>query len=611
MTWDNSGHQVGTAGLILERPDVPVDTARTQERATPRVAPGNRAVSWLILAVPVAMVLAGAWRYHWVQEDAFIDIRVIDNLLAGHGPVYNVGERVKVYSDPLWLYLVAVVHAALPFVSVEWDEVVLGLVATGSGVALAGRATQRLGGSLGEGLVLPLGLVVFAAVGAVWEFATSGLEMGLVFLWIGASLWLTVRTRERRSSGLGCASVIGLGTLIRPELALMSIVFLVTLGVVEVARIHEERDGTRRRGRTVGRLLGLVGTAVALPLAYEVFRMGYFAMVVPNTALAKSASGTSWAEGASYLWNFLAPYTLWLPLALAVVLMLPLMAGWWRGGHRVEVAIALCPLVAGLVDVLYVVKVGGDYMHARLLLPGFCAFCAGVFLPVRRLRYRHVVLPVVVIVAWAVVCAGWLRVPPGTSTHGVGDERDAWVGLAGKPHPMVPGDLDRIFTWRWARHFNQLAAEPSAGQRMQLGVAVVPAGSPLPFRLAVGISVSGIFGVVAGPKVYVFDTNSLSNPIGSHTETLNGRQGKTISVAWMAARFGRAGELPDSPAAAPGSVTAARRALGCDPLHAYLLAITAPVGVGRFWSNVVHSLGYTTMSFGADPDDAARQLCRP
>src|ERR1019366_9356827 len=57
-------------------------------------------ISWLALLVPVAILLVGAWSYRWVQDDAFINFRIITNLLAGNGPVFNVGERVEVYSDP-------------------------------------------------------------------------------------------------------------------------------------------------------------------------------------------------------------------------------------------------------------------------------------------------------------------------------------------------------------------------------------------------------------------------------------------------------------------------------------------------------------------------------
>ena len=65
-----------------------------------------------------------------------------------------------------------------------------------------------------------------------------------------------------------------------------------------------------------------IAAGLALPVAFEVFRMGYYALVVPNTGLAKAGGSAWWSQGFTYLWNFVAPYTLWLPLALAVPFVL-------------------------------------------------------------------------------------------------------------------------------------------------------------------------------------------------------------------------------------------------------------------------------------------------
>ena len=98
------------------------------------------------MLVPLAIVLVGAWTYRWVDEDAFINFRIIHNLLAGHGPVFNVGERVEVDSDPLWMFTLALVHAVTPWASLEWTSVVLGLICTAGGF-VAGRASAMTGGA--------------------------------------------------------------------------------------------------------------------------------------------------------------------------------------------------------------------------------------------------------------------------------------------------------------------------------------------------------------------------------------------------------------------------------------------------------------------------------
>ena len=56
-----------------------------------------------VFASLAAMALARAW----ITDDAFITFRVVEQLLAGHGPVYNVGERVQVFTHPLWFLVLA------------------------------------------------------------------------------------------------------------------------------------------------------------------------------------------------------------------------------------------------------------------------------------------------------------------------------------------------------------------------------------------------------------------------------------------------------------------------------------------------------------------------
>jgi arabinofuranosyltransferase len=573
-------------------------------------------LSWSVVLVPLIIVLAGAWSYRWVQEDAFINFRIIDNLLAGHGPVFNVGERVEGYSDPLWVFSVAGLHEVLSFMTLEWLTVWLGLAGTATGVILAGRATQRLVGRRDEGVTLPVGLLIFSVVAGVWEFATSGLEMGMAFCWVGLSFWLLVRTEERRRSATVCAFIMGLGTLIRPELALMSVVQLAALAVVVSAAGWNGPTGVVRRY-----LVPLV-SAVAAPLLYELWRMAYFALIVSNTALAKSAGGSWWSQGVTYIWNFIAPYTLWLPIALALPLVLVPLLRWWRAGDRTGAVVLLMPIVAAAVDFAYVARVGGDYQHARLLLPGFMSLCVPIYARVRQLR-TLMVIPVLGIVAWSVACGGWFRYSTGgifVTDHGITDERTVWMTLSGSRHPVNASDYHNQLGGFYAK----LAAKPrSHDQQVMLvnsllalptpgnAANVQPAYSPLPFHLVVNVGAIGVTGLLSGPQIYIFDAYSLTNPIGSHFILVHhSRPGheKYVSTTWMIGRFGTpATVLPQGVSAS--SVTAARRALGCGTLNSYLHAITAPLGFSQAISDIAHSFTYTTLTYSAQPRAAEQKLC--
>jgi arabinofuranosyltransferase len=138
----------------------------------------------------------------------------------------------------------------------------------------------------------------------------------------------------------------------------------------------------------------------------------------------------------------------------------------------------------------------------------------------------------------------------------------------------------------------------------------------LPFTLAVDVPAIGVIGYLAGPDVYIFDSYSLANPIGSHTVIVrHARPGheKAIGPAWMVARFGIPDRdvLPSGDGLSPGAVAEARRALGCDSLASYLQAITAPLTPSRFFSDLADSWRFTTVSFSAMPSRAAEELCGP
>ena len=89
----------------------------------------------IIPGLCAVLLLAAGWSRRWVCEDAFICFRVVDNLLAGHGPVFNVGERGEAFTNPLWVALLAAWTA--PFGRIEWGSVILGLAGTVTGLVLA------------------------------------------------------------------------------------------------------------------------------------------------------------------------------------------------------------------------------------------------------------------------------------------------------------------------------------------------------------------------------------------------------------------------------------------------------------------------------------------
>ena len=193
--------------------------------------------------------------------------------------------------------------------------------------------------------------------------------------------------------------------------------------------------------------------------------MAYFAALVPNTAIAKEGGAARWGQGLQYLQDFGGPYWLWLPLLVLgrewLLVLAPLLrARRWRG-----VALLALPPIGGLAHALYVVRVSGDFMHGRMLLPSLFALLLPVMATAirRPARIPLALLTPWALVPWALVCALWLRPPyhqlgNGLGPHGIADERWFYVRLSGSPHPVTLADYDRA-TWKRTGDALRLLAE--------------------------------------------------------------------------------------------------------------------------------------------------------
>jgi hypothetical protein len=79
---------------------------QTDGGATRYAAPARRRRASELLLVAVVSALH-AWAWDFVSDDTFINLRYSQNLLAGHGLVFNAGERVEAFSSLTWVLLTA------------------------------------------------------------------------------------------------------------------------------------------------------------------------------------------------------------------------------------------------------------------------------------------------------------------------------------------------------------------------------------------------------------------------------------------------------------------------------------------------------------------------
>lgn len=577
---------------------------------------GRRAREAAVASVPALIVMALGWHQRWVGDDGMIYTRTVRQILAGHGPLFNVGERAEASTGTLWQWLVAAA-AYTSGADPARVAVALGILLTGAGYALAVTAARRAVRPLTTARLLPLGMLVLLAVKADWDYASSGLENGLSTGWIGLSWWCLVTARPpvpdaerpaapdgtRESAGPGrgrrtyaTAFVLGLGPLVRPDLAVVSAVFLGALWWM--------------LRPAAPRALALLGTAVALPAAYEVFRAGYYGVLVPLPALTKEASDAVWTRGLAYFANFAGPYRLWLPLMLLAALT----ACAPRRALRPEL---LAPPAAGLLSWLYVCRVGGDFMHGRMLLPG-------LFLLMLPLCAVPLTFPAraatAALVVWTVLCALLWRPPASSgSPYLILDEQAEYQVYTRSAHP----DSQAVH----ARRDKPLRAAVRAA--LAAGPPVVLLQSPpgngrfvrLPLSPRSGATVAGVYdllgynGIVTPLDGDSVDPLGLAYPLVAHqTRTAahtDGRSGheKPVDPAWIVADY--TGPATPVPAGVdPARVRAARHALTCGPLAGLQSSVRAPLTAARFWHNLLGAWSRTSFRYPGDPLRAERVLCR-
>ncbi len=358
-------------------------TVTEQPRFATRMTPARKtqnfsAVTAVVWALALAiMALVAGWQRRWISDDGLIVLRTVRNLQAGNGPVFNAGERVETNTSMLWQYAIYL-FAQLTGGELETVALWLGLILTGLAVGLGTLATGLMYRSRGS-IFLPFGMLIYLAIPPARDFATSGLEWGLSIFWL-AVLWFFLVSWVRENSRLArhgmarnrmiywLALWSGLSWLVRPELVLYGAV--TGLIILIAARSWAQRAL-------------ILAIAIPLPLAYQIFRMGYYGAIVPQTAVAKSASDSLWGRGWDYVGDFVNPYGMWsafgvLALVAAVLLLLPTFRGSSSSFSDAnsprtsrlqgQVTIVAILVVCALIHFAYVIRVGGDFMHGRMLL---------------------------------------------------------------------------------------------------------------------------------------------------------------------------------------------------------------------------------------------------
>lgn len=323
---------------------VPIATSASSIQQPGPTSLAAKAAFWIVLVV-AGWILA---KTSWICDDAFITFRSIEQLADGNGPRWNPHERVQAFTHPLWFAGLAATRAvvgdpARAAVLLSW------VLAMASVWLLA--TSQR---TSWESVLFVFALAVTSR--SFIDFSSSGLEDPLShLLLVLLALPLAYdQDRSRLSQLRRAAWPAGLLLLCRHD----------NLWLIAPPILWLAWQAMRAERSTLGTTLRAAGPGFVPFLAWTTFSVGYYGFPFPNTAYAKLNTGVPgyelWEHGVQYVTHTAA----WDPATIvAIVMGLVLWAR--RGGIGLAVAFGMA------LHLLYVVRIGGDFMAGRFLSEPF------------------------------------------------------------------------------------------------------------------------------------------------------------------------------------------------------------------------------------------------
>lgn len=310
--------------------------------------PSGRAVGLACFIAVLAGVVFLNYEHRWIQDDAYISFRYAKNWVDGRGIVFNIGERLEGYTNFLWMAV-----SALPLAFGVADPVnfMHGLGATLTFLTYL-SFVRALWSAFAANLVLVIaGMAPLLFFSSYQLWFLSGMETALVSFLVGLAVLdfaLPLSFKYHAPLlGFTCAALI---------LTRMDQIFVVAaLLSLDVVR-------RRTSARSLPYLALPLAYCQAVVLPYLLWKTLYYGNIFPNSYYIKMADQTFYERGWTYFRTFLDVY----PVAVSAAVVLP--ATVFAQSERAR-WFFICVLSIFVGHSFYTVRLGGDFMEWRFLVP--------------------------------------------------------------------------------------------------------------------------------------------------------------------------------------------------------------------------------------------------
>jgi len=299
----------------------------------------------------ITIIIFGIYRIIdriWVTEDAYITFKHIENFYAGNGLTFNKIGKIESFTHPLWVVLL-IIGKFISGLSVHSVSIILGILFSTISLLFIFIVTLRKTNFNLPIFILPSLYVMHQGF---IDFSTSGLENSLTFLLISIlfyKLW-----DNKIPDGYLVPSLLTMLYFIRPEFILVALYYS---AIYAMQKFYSE--GYIKKVL----LFGLI-PMITISL-YHIFRYTYYQEIFPMSYHAKAGSGSDWASGLTYLKHTIrfSPLLNQILIVSGIFILYRLFVE-----KRFNKFIAR-DIFAILVAGIYIIRMGGDFMAFRLLLP--------------------------------------------------------------------------------------------------------------------------------------------------------------------------------------------------------------------------------------------------
>lgn len=323
----------------------------------------------LFLLLQLSLALYFSLKYSFIQDDAFISFRYSKNLVNGHGLVYNPGgEKVEGYTNFSWVLLMALAMK-LGLDPVNASKTI-GIISYLLMIVVANflcywlivkNKNQRVGWLT----ILPLiALLLIPLNKSSASWATGGLETSFFTLLVVAAFVLVFLLEDikKPSFWLGFNILLIILCLTRPE----GIFFAAMVNVYAWWRLHSSDSSWWRSAIEIIKRNLLLIFALLIYVGWKII---YYRSILPNTFYVKGTENL-FGLGLTYFYYYLKSYPYLIVSFLVVFCQaVVILFRHWKQKNKTtnEEKLYFVLVVSIIIFLIYVIRIGGDYLEYRPL----------------------------------------------------------------------------------------------------------------------------------------------------------------------------------------------------------------------------------------------------